>query len=171
MASAECVPRSPPKLSTASHPLPLTHRLRITSFAITGLHGLLEKDEGAARLRALFDVEQPDVLCLEVIKVQSHLVPELEARLRAILPEFSAHFWACSTDAPGQAGILVMTKGPPHSNVNGVERTLDARCSGTRNHAGGALLSVHAGLTPEATHRGAGRVVTLVFERLTLVVL
>ncbi|KAL6779980.1 hypothetical protein ACKKBG_A14550 [Auxenochlorella protothecoides x Auxenochlorella symbiontica] len=89
----------------------------ILCWNVAGLRGLLKKDPTA--IASLIAREQPHVLCLQEIKLQtSHCDEELHDLL-ALGPEWQIT-WNCSTAKKGYSGTAILTRIPPLSTVCGM---------------------------------------------------
>ncbi|KFM27553.1 Apurinic endonuclease-redox protein [Auxenochlorella protothecoides] len=89
----------------------------ILCWNVAGLRGLLKKDPTA--IASLIAREQPHVLCLQEIKLQtSHCDEELH-NLLALDPEWQIT-WNCSTAKKGYSGTAILTRIPPVSTVCGM---------------------------------------------------
>lgn len=83
-------------------------RLRVATWNVAGLRGLLGRDAGVATLRHLVDEEEVDVLMLQETKLQEHHVPQVEADLLGVLDGGGGRWraaWACSTARKGYSGV------------------------------------------------------------------
>jgi AP endonuclease-1 len=96
---------TPPKL-------PLSDRsLRIASWNVAGLRGLLKRDAGVATLRHLVDCEEVDVLMLQETKLQEQHVLGVQDALLEVLGSTSGSWrasWACSTARKGYSGVATL---------------------------------------------------------------
>jgi len=80
--------------------------LRIISWNVAGLRGLLRREAGPSSLRQLAEEERADVLLLQETKLQEPHVPEVEPLLFGALGagEWRAA-WSCSTARKGYSGV------------------------------------------------------------------
>ena len=90
-------PRAITLASPSTLPLPPGRRLlRLLSWNVAGLRGLLRKPHATPALRALLERERPDVLCLQETKLQDDHVAEVSAALRQLhLPRFEGNWHWC----------------------------------------------------------------------------
>ena len=86
--------------------------LRVASWNIAGLRGLLKRPAGIESLQALVANEQVDLLLLQETKLQEHMVAEVEPALLNVLNTGdSGHWraaWACSTARKGYSGVATL---------------------------------------------------------------
>ncbi|KAL1523278.1 hypothetical protein AB1Y20_018228 [Prymnesium parvum] len=96
--------------------------LRLASWNVAGLRGLLKRQEGVRTLRALLEDEAVDVLLLQETKLQEHHVAEAEAALlgAAARGEAWRAAWACSTARKGYAGVCTMWRAERHGGARAV---------------------------------------------------
>ena len=102
------IPRDETPRRSAS-PSPST--LRVVSWNIAGLRGLLKREEGVRSLRELVDVEGADVLMLQETKLQEMHVEAVEAQLLDALGQPRGTWraaWACSTARKGYSGVCTL---------------------------------------------------------------
>lgn len=88
--------------------------LRIASWNVAGLRGLLKREAGLSTLKELVDTEAVDVLMLQETKLQDFHVPDAEDQLVSVLKgeaTDSPHWrssWACSTARKGYSGVAML---------------------------------------------------------------
>ena len=88
-------------------------RLRIASWNVAGLRGLLTREEGRLTLKHLTEEEGVDVLMLQETKLQEKHVAEVEPLLQQALhqpldgSEWHAA-WSCSTARLGYSGVCTL---------------------------------------------------------------
>jgi exodeoxyribonuclease-3/AP endonuclease-1 len=139
------------------------------SWNVAGLRAVFNNGN-ASVLATLVESEQPDALVLLEHKLQAQHVAAEEAKLRTALgPAYGAFYWTVSVAKKGYSGVVVILRGPHHSEVDGVSAG-GAGGGGAADWGGaGAPLAVHYGLGAAGDlHVGEGRVVTLDFHAFTL---
>ena len=112
--------RRPPSSSATVIPADATprsnrvaeNRLRVVTWNVAGLRGLLRREEGVASLRRLVASEEADVLLLQETKLQEQHVPTVEADLLSVLDGAGGgHWraaWACSVARKGYSGVATL---------------------------------------------------------------
>lgn len=115
----DAIPRDPTPRRNADNPgVPL---LRVGSWNVAGLRGLLKRDAGLASLRHLATIEQCDVIMLQETKLQESHVVDVEPTLLGALHDAAAALtwrsaFASSTARKGYSGVCTLWN----------DRTLDA---------------------------------------------
>jgi exodeoxyribonuclease III len=86
--------------------------LRVASWNVAGLRGLLKRDAGLASLQHLTQTEKVDVLLLQETKLQTSHVEDVEPQLLEVLRGASRvgwfSGWSCSTARKGYSGTATL---------------------------------------------------------------
>lgn len=80
--------------------------LKILSWNVAGLRGLLRNPDRLGQLQRLVSIEKPDVLCLQETKLQPMHVDPVSAELEEATG-FHGH-WSCSITRKGYSGTAVL---------------------------------------------------------------
>jgi exodeoxyribonuclease III len=102
--------------------------LRVVSWNIAGLRGLLKREAGLAALRALVEDERADVILLQETKLQEMHVESVEPLLLEALGPDSGHWraaWSCSTARKGYSGVCTLWS----DRMLGAARAAAATCA------------------------------------------
>ena len=92
------------------------HDLRILTWNVAGLRGLLARQPSA--IADLLAAEAPDILCLQETKLQNKHVAEVSARLD--LSDAWTQAWECSTHRLGHAGVAIFSRVRPQAVHRGL---------------------------------------------------
>lgn len=82
--------------------------LKIVSWNVAGLRGVLKRPEAVASTVEWIQRERPHVLCLQETKLQECHVEEVGAVLKGLLPSYQTAYWSCSTAKKGYSGTVIL---------------------------------------------------------------
>ena len=83
--------------------------LKIISFNVAGLRGLLNSVDKKTNFLSIIHEENPDVIALQEHKLQEVHVDSEGQVMKELLPNYQ-QFWACSTEKKGYSGVAIFVR-------------------------------------------------------------
>ena len=81
--------------------------IRVISWNVAGLRGLLNKEGGISCLQTFVSKYNPHIFFMQEHKLQEIHVADIETTLRDILPHYHS-YWSCSTGKKGYSGVVTL---------------------------------------------------------------